>query len=65
MFNKILRPVERVNFNPSDPKHRKSLKKFLINGSWDKVQFNVEEPYVTVPETVLRKYALHCLKQSV
>ena len=56
--------VARVNFDPKKSKHRDSLKRFLETGNWGEVQFFAEAPYVTVPETVLRKMAASALKSS-
>lgn len=53
--------VRRENFDPKNKEHRASLKKFLETGNWGDIQFYTEYPYVTVPETVLRKFALAML----
>lgn len=49
--------IPREYFDPQNSKHMKSLQCFLNTGNWGTVQFFVEAPYVTVPETVLRKVA--------
>jgi hypothetical protein len=53
--------VERQTFNPEDPTHIDSLKTFLRTGNWGAVQFFAENPYTTVPTTVLMKHACHTL----
>lgn len=53
--------VRRENFEPKNKEHRASLKKFLETGNWGDVQFYAEYPCETVPETVLRKFALATL----
>jgi hypothetical protein len=64
LMSKILKgnQVKRENFNPKNKAHLESFKKFLSTGNWGKIQFYVEAPYVTVPETVLRKFCMHQLK---
>lgn len=49
--------IPRECFDPMNSKHMKSLKCFLDTGNWGEIQFYIEAPYVTVPETVLRKVA--------
>lgn len=49
--------VKREIFDPSKRKHRQSLDNYLKTGNWGEIHFFVEAPYVTVPETVLRKMA--------
>lgn len=49
--------IARVFFDAGNLEHVKSLQKFLDTGSWGKIQFYVEAPCSTVPETVLRKVA--------
>ncbi len=53
--------VNREMFDPKNKEHRASLKKFIETGNWGDVQFFAEYPYVTVPETVFRKFALAML----
>jgi hypothetical protein len=56
--------VDRVVFNPMLPAHLESLYVFLETGKWGKVQFFPENPCITVPETVLRKYCLFNLSRK-
>lgn len=49
--------ITREIFNPSKRLHRESLDHFLRTGNWGNIQFFVEPPFATVPETVLRKMA--------
>lgn len=61
MLNRVLTNrahVIREVFDPKKKTHRESLKRFLETGNWGQVQFFPEEPCITVPETVLRKFAL-------
>lgn len=51
--------IPRVFFDPSNLEHVQSLNAFLDTGVWGKIQFYVEGPCTTVPETVLRKVAKH------
>ena len=53
--------VRRETFDPKNKEHRDSLKKFIETGNWGEVQFFAEYPYVTVPETVFRKFSLAML----
>ena len=53
--------VRREPFDPNNNEHRDSLKKFIETGNWGEVQFFAEYPYVTVPETVFRKFSLAML----
>ena len=53
--------VRRESFDSKNKEHRASLKKFIETGNWGDVQFFAEYPYVTVPETVLRKFSLAML----
>lgn len=55
--------IERAHFDPTLKAHRESLQCYLDTGSWGAVQFYPEQPYVTVPETVLRKMCQHALKR--
>ncbi len=63
--SRILREnqVRREFFDPTNHEHLESYQTFLKTGNWGKVQFHEEFPYVTVPETVSRKFALHTLSQ--
>ena len=49
--------IERAEFDPTRKEHLESLREFLNTGSWGKIQFYPEAPYLNVPETVLRKTA--------
>jgi hypothetical protein len=49
--------ITREEFNPTDGNHLESLRTFLATGNWGLIQFYAEAPYLTVPETVLRKMA--------
>lgn len=49
--------VYREEFDVNNKEHLLSLDTFLKTGNWGKIQFFAEAPYVTVPETVLRKIA--------
>ena len=53
--------VRRESFDSKNKEHRASLKKFIETGNWGDVQFFAEYPYVTVPETVFRKFTLAML----
>ena len=55
--------IKRETFNPSSKSHRESLHNYLTTGNWGSVQFFAEAPYVTVPETVLRKMAEAAIKK--
>jgi len=55
--------VRREEFDPKNKEHLKSYQKFLKSGNWGDVQFYCEFPYVTVPETVSRKFANHSLSK--
>jgi hypothetical protein len=55
--------IRRENFDPAKREHRESLDEFLKTGNWGKIQFFVEMPYATVPETVLRKMAAAGIKR--
>jgi hypothetical protein len=56
--------IPREYFDPQNSKHMESLDAFLETGNWGKIQFYAEAPYVTVPETVLRKVARAALNVS-
>lgn len=49
--------ITRECFDPTNGMHLESLRSFLSTGNWGVVQFYPEAPYLTVPETVLRKMA--------
>ena len=57
--------VRREEFNPKNKEHLKSYQKFLKTGNWGDVQFHCEFPYVTVPETVSRKFANYTLQKII
>lgn len=54
----------REFFDPKNKKHRESFKKFLTTGGWGDIHFFAELPYVTVPETVMRKFCLFNLEKN-
>lgn len=56
--------IPRAEFDPTNKVHCESLHRFLQTGNWGKIQFEAEFPYVTVPETVMRKFCEHMLKNS-
>lgn len=49
--------VQREVFDPRNKNHLRSLRVFLDTGHWGDTQFFTEEPYISVPDTVLRKFA--------
>jgi hypothetical protein len=49
--------IIREEFNPANDEHLSSLRIFLDTGNWGRIQFYPQAPYVTIPETVLRKMA--------
>ncbi len=53
--------ISRVAFDPSNREHLESARSFLKEGRWGNVQFLCEEPYRTVPETVIRKLTLNSI----
>lgn len=53
--------IPREDFDPKNESHRESLKTFLDTGNWGSVHFYAEPPYLSVPETVLRKMATAAL----
>jgi hypothetical protein len=53
--------IKREVFDPNNIEHLKSYRTFLLTANWGEVQFYYEHPWVTVPETVMRKFALHTL----
>lgn len=55
--------IRREEFNPKNKEHLKSYQNFLKTGNWGAVQFHCEFPYVTVPETVSRKFANYTLSK--
>lgn len=57
--------IKRETFDPTNEAHRASFQKFLTSGNWGSVCFQVEQPYTTVPETVMRKFCLHMLSNEV
>lgn len=56
--------IKRVNFNPKDAAHLRSMKTFIESGNWGKVQFLPEFPYNDVPTTILMKFATYSLKAN-
>ena len=56
--------VTREFFDPKNKKHRESFKKFLTTGGWGDIHFFPELPFVTVPETVMRKFCLFNLEKN-
>jgi hypothetical protein len=63
LYSRLLKDhrVRREYFDPDNQQHRVSLERFLVTGNWGDVQFFIEPPFVTVPEMVLRRFALHSL----
>lgn len=56
------RVIRREYFDPTNKKHKASLKKFVNTGSWGEIQFFPEAPYVNVPDTVTAKMLKHTLR---
>jgi hypothetical protein len=54
----------RAAFDPANPDHLASLKKFLETGSWGAIMFFPEFPFTDVPTYVLTKYASYQLGAS-
>ena len=67
LMSRILRDnrVRREEFDPTNKEHLNSYLTYLKTGNWGSVQFFCEFPYVTVPETVLRKYAIYTLERQL
>lgn len=65
--SRILREarVRREEFDPENQEHLKSYNSFLSTGNWRNVYFFCEFPYVTVPETVSRKFAQFMLSEKL
>lgn len=40
--------IQRVDFDPYDPEHRKALYTFIQEGRWIK-HFNLYKPYLEIP----------------
>jgi hypothetical protein len=55
--------LKREEFDPTNRRHCESYKSFLTTGNWGPARFYCEFPYVTVPETVSRKFALETLNK--
>ena len=55
--------VKRAEFNPKNKDHLRSYRQFLESGNWGDVLFFCEFPYVTVPETVSKKFAKYTLSK--
>jgi len=53
--------VNRQHFDPTNPEHLASLRRFINTGNWGSVQFFCEYPFSEVPMTVLMKFAGHHL----
>jgi hypothetical protein len=56
--------ISRQFFDPKNSLHLASLKNYLQTGKWGSVQFYVEQPCTTVPETVMRKVTHAFVLQS-
>lgn len=57
--------ISRVPFDPSNREHLESARSFLKEGRWGNVQFLCEEPYRTVPETVIHKLSLNSIDRLI
>lgn len=53
--------ISRVPFDPTNKEHLASARLFLTEGKWGNVQFLCEEPYRTVPETVIHKLSIRSI----
>lgn len=53
--------LPREVFDPKNRAHLESYEIFLKTGNWGEVKFHIEYPYVSVVETVMRKFALHVI----
>lgn len=57
--------LPRAAFDPSNTIHLASYHSFLTTGNWGDVQFHTEFPYLSVTETVMRKFALYFLANQL
>jgi hypothetical protein len=62
-LSRVLKPIPRVVFDPTNSKHRQSFAEFQRNGRWT-MMFYAEWPHVTVPGTVLNKIAEWACKKE-
>lgn len=54
----------RVDFDASNPAHRKAALRFFQQGIWE-IKFNSKWPCVTVPQTVLMALAEHACQKEL
>lgn len=54
--SRVIRSIERVDFDASNPRHRHAAMVFFKYGTWE-IKFNARWPCVTVPQTVLMALA--------
>ncbi len=52
----VLANSDRIKFDATNPEHRRAAMTFLKFGYWE-IKFEMEWPYMTVPQTVLMKLA--------
>jgi hypothetical protein len=55
--------IPRTEFDPANPEHRESLRQFMETNNWGTIQFFAEEPYTTVPDTVMNRFIKYALDQ--
>lgn len=53
--------ISRVPFDPKNREHLESARLFFTEGRWGNVHFLCEEPFHTVPETVMHKLSIRSI----
>lgn len=65
----MLTKTDRVTFDVKNKQHLKSYSFFLKHGSWVKENpvpfFNLEEPYLSIPDMIRSKIAVEHLRVSL
>jgi hypothetical protein len=52
--------LQREIFDPKNPAHLESYRRFLMTGNWGNLRFHIEIPHNTVTETVTSRF---CIEQ--
>ena len=62
--SRVIRAIERVDFDATNPRHRYAAMVFFKHGTWE-IKFNTRWPCVTVPQTVLMALAEYACQDEL
>jgi hypothetical protein len=64
LSGKLTSQIHREKFDPTNSRHKEAYANWVVNGKWS-INFEIEWPLVTVPQTVLTKLANHLCSEEI